>query len=280
MNGSVRTNSLGTAPTATATLLLAIAATAAGAELHPDTLQSFNRYVRATETRRDAERGDTFLWIDRITGDRRATFLRTLSRGDVVIERLETRDRGGRIDIPSGIVHHWIATVFIPRVGLATVVDLAEDYDRHAEIFQPVVNRSRLVRRDGSRFDIYYRFLQKYVITVVMDVYSEARFTTIDLSRVEARVYSNRIVEVDNAGLADERTSQPDDGHGYLWRLNTYCRFQERDGGVYIEFETLSLTRDLPIGVGWIIRPFVTRVPRESLVFTLETYQKRLGRRG
>jgi hypothetical protein len=256
-----------------------VATDVAPAELRRETLQSFDRYAGLTEARRDTERGDTFLWIDRVSGERRADLVRRLRRGEVAVERLETFDRGKRIDIPSGMVHHWIATAFISGVALANAVAMAQDYDHHAEIFQPAVNRSRLLRRHGDTFEVYFRFVQKHVITVVLDVQSEAHFATVDPSRVEARVYGNRIVEIENAGTSDERAGEPDDGHGFLWRLNTYCRFHQRDGGVYIEFESLSLTRDLPIGVGWIIRPFVTRVPRESLVFTLETYVKRLGRR-
>jgi hypothetical protein len=36
----------------------------------------------------------------------------------------------------------------------------------------------------------------------------------------------------------------------------------------------VSLTRDIPTGLGWMIGPFVTSVPRESLTFTLTTARK------
>ena len=52
---------------------------------------------------------------------------------------------------------------------------------------------------------------------------------------------------------------------GYLWRLNTYWRFQEKDGGVYVQCEVLSLTRDIPTGLGWLLRPLVTSLPKNSL---------------
>lgn len=67
---------------------------------------------------------------------------------------------------------------------------------------------------------------------------------------------------------------------GYLWRLNTYWRFLERDGGTYMECESLTLTRGIPFGIGWIIRPFVTSIPRESLEFTLNSTRKALARAG
>ena len=56
---------------------------------------------------------------------------------------------------------------------------------------------------------------------------------------------------------------------GFLWRFNNYCSLEERDGGTYIQCESLSLTRDIPSGLGWLVKPFVTSIPKESLEFTL-----------
>ena len=227
----------------------------------------------------NSERGDQFLWIDRLPAERRAEMTRLFDRGEVVVEKLETKESGRSIDIPDGMVHHWVSAAFIPGATLSQAIALAQDYDHHAEVFQPAVARSRLIRRNGNTFLVAFRFVQKRVITVVTDVESEARFERLDPSRVEARVYATRIAEVEHAFSPDERVVPPDEGHGYLWRMNTYCRFVQRAGGVVIEFESLSLSRDLPIGIGWIVRPFVTSVPKESLVFTLQTYVKKLGRR-
>ena len=54
-----------------------------------------------------------------------------------------------------------------------------------------------------------------------------------------------------------------------MWRLNTYWHMEEKNGGVYIQCEAVSLSRDIPTGLGWMIAPFVESVPKESLVFTL-----------
>jgi len=261
-------------------VIMAGGATSLGAaELLPSTLQSFERYVRLTEARINSERGERFLWIDRVPADRRAEMTKLFDRGDVVVDRLETLDHGRDIDIPSGMVHHWVSAAYIPGATLDRTVAFAQDYDHHAELFQPAVARSRLLRRNGDTFLVAFRFVQKRVITVVTDVESEAHFARLDPTRVEARVYATRIAEVEDAFSPNERVGRPDEGHGYLWRMNTYCRFVQRGGGVYIEFESLSLSRDLPLGIGWMVRPFVTSVPRDSLIFTLQTYVKKLGRR-
>jgi hypothetical protein len=57
--------------------------------------------------------------------------------------------------------------------------------------------------------------------------------------------------------------------HGFLWRQNTYWSCEERDGGLYVQVESLSLTRSIPHGLGWAIAPYVESVPGESLEFTL-----------
>ena len=66
--------------------------------------------------------------------------------------------------------------------------------------------------------------------------------------------------------------------NGFMWRLNTYWRFLERDGGTYIQCESLTLSRDVPFALSWIIKPFVTQVPKESLSFTLERAKAELLR--
>jgi hypothetical protein len=58
---------------------------------------------------------------------------------------------------------------------------------------------------------------------------------------------------------------------------------EERNGGVYVQSEVVSLTRDIPTGLGWMIKPFVTSIPKESLTFTLEASRqavlaRRIGR--
>jgi hypothetical protein len=65
------------------------------------------------------------------------------------------------------------------------------------------------------------------------------------------------------------RELPPGQDHGFLWRLNSYWRFEERDGGVYVECEAISLTRNVPLGLGWLVNPIIRSLPRESLANTL-----------
>ena len=76
---------------------------------------------------------------------------------------------------------------------------------------------------------------------------------------------------MENAGSPNETVLPPDTGYGFLWRLNSYWRFQERDGGVCLECRAISLSRDVPFGLGWIFEPIIQTLPKESLIKTLES---------
>jgi hypothetical protein len=84
---------------------------------------------------------------------------------------------------------------------------------------------------------------------------------------------------VENPGKSDEREKMPGDDGGFLWRMETWWRLEERDGGVFVQSEVASLTRNIPAGLGWLIGPFVTSIPRESLTFTLEATRKAVAAR-
>ena len=259
--------------TAALTFLFVLTGPAAAADLQPQTVEAFSRYVKATEAQIDTEfaHRDSYLWIERLPGDRRAAAYAELREGKVVIARLETLDQGKTIRVPDGMIHHWIGTVFIPGVTLEQTLALEEDYNHHQDYFRPDVMRSRILRHDGDDFVIQLRFLRKKVITAVLDTEHEVHYSKVDLARAWSRSHTTRIQEVDNAGKPDERLEPEGHDHGFLWRMNTYWRFEEKDGGTYVECQSISLTRHIPAGFGWMIEPFVTSIPRESLTFTLAT---------
>jgi len=256
-------------------VLWGLAGPAAAADLQPKTVAAFDRYVKLTETGIDAPGGKA-LWIDTVPDPRAKEIGELLRAGNVVVERLLTKDGARDIDIPNGLVHHWVGTVFVPGARLQDAVALLQDYDRHAEVYAPAVQRSKRLSQDGDRFTAFLRFYQKKVIAVVVNSEHEAVFVRRAPGEVRSRIRSTRIAEVEGPGTPAEREKPVGRDGGYLWRLNTYWRFVERDGGVYIQCESVTLTRSIPIGLGWLVGPFVTSVPRESLEFTLDTTRKTL----
>jgi hypothetical protein len=254
-----------------------------GTELKAATLDGFTRYVAATEARidRQVEHPEGFLYVDRLGPERRSQVAGELRRGGIFMEHLVTRDAAGHeIEAPGGLIHHWIGDVFIPGASLRQVLEFAQDYDHHQDYYPEIV-RSRLMSRDGQDFKIFYRMRKHKLITVMLDTEHDVRYARLDHAHGASRSVSTSIAEVVDAGKPGEHEMPVGHDNGFLWRINSYWRFVERDGGVYVECESISLTRDIPTGLGWLIGPFVTSIPKESLESTLSTTRsavlKRLG---
>jgi hypothetical protein len=183
---------------------------------------------------------------------------------------------GKALEVPDGIIHHWLGVVFIPGVTLEQTVRLLQDYENHAKYYAPDVKRSRLVERKGNSFRCYLRFYKKKVFTVVLDTEHEAVYETLSPVRAVSHSRTTRVNEVENHDEPYERLKPEGQDGGFLWRLDTYWRMEQKDGGVYLQCEGLTLTRDIPLLLKPIIGPYVTSVPKESLLDTLGNTRKAL----
>jgi putative flippase GtrA len=257
---------------------LGTAGQAEAADLRAETVVAFERYVLLTETRMDGEmRGPIpFLWVDRLPAAERRDVSARLRRGEIVVSRLETRDAGQSIEVPDGMRHHWVGTIFAPGAGLDRAVTLMQSYDRYQEIYRPAVRRSRTLSRAGDRFTISLQLFTKKVISVVLNTEYDVSYIRVPPARMFVRSASTRIAEVQRPDTADEQEKPVGHDNGFLWRFNNYCALEERGEGVYIQCESVSLTRNIPTGLGWLIGPFVTSIPKESLEFTLGTLRTAL----
>jgi hypothetical protein len=56
--------------------------------------------------------------------------------------------------------------------------------------------------------------------------------------------------------------------------MQSIVRFEQRDGGVYLEIEAMTLSRDIPASLQWLVAPVVKRLSVTSLVTTLEKTRK------
>jgi hypothetical protein len=258
-----------------ALFLSALACAPAGAfsaELRADTVEAFEKYVEATEARIDAElrSPDRYLYIDGAPETRRNEILAALKSGDVYMLRLKTLGPDGRdIRVPDGMIHHWLGAVFIPGATLSRVLALVQDYDRHQDIYKPEVVRSHLVSRHGDEFQIYYRLRKKKLITVTLDTDHDVFYYPVEGTRCHSRSYTRRIQEIEDADKPTEKPKPVGIDSGFLWRLYSYWKFEQKDGGVYVECESLSLTRKIPLLLSPLIKPFVTDIPKESLQMTM-----------
>lgn len=197
-------------------------------------------------------------------------------RGEVVIEKL-TPDKG---EVPGGLLHDWRGTAFVKGATAADFARLMKNFSGYPQMYSPEVVRARVVspqsRPVPDHFTSEMRVRQKHVITVVLDTTYDVTYGRLDPRHGYSISKSTKISEIEDSGTPKERALAPDKEHGYLWRLNTYWSFEERDGGLYMQIESISLTRGIPPGLGWAVGPFVESVPRESLEFTLRNTSKAL----
>jgi len=240
------------------------------------TTAAFDEYVQLTEARNAGElqRGAGRLWIDSLNDPQRTQAYEALKRGETKMQRLETRNSGEKVGCPGGMIHHWAGVAFIPGAKLADVLRVLQDYNRHAQYYAPDVERSKTESQDGDHFRVFLRFRRHKVITVVLNTKHDIRYFHDSETQAHSRSSAVRIAEVENAGKNDEREKSPGEDGGFLWRMETWWRMEERDGGVYVQSEVVSLTRDIPAGLGWLIGPFVTSIPKETLTFTLDATRK------
>ena len=234
------------------------------------TLHGYQDYVSRVEARnREGLSRGAFLWIDELPEPDRTRAYEKLKQGGVEMRRLRKDDGEGAGQIPGGMVHDWEGMVFIPGVKLEQVLGVLQDYNKHSQYYGPDVESARIESREGDHFRVYMRFRRKKVVTVVLNTEQDVTYFRDSATREHSRSSAVRIREVANPGTKAEKEKSPEEANGFLWQMETWWRMEERDGGVYVQNEAVTLTRDIPAGLGWLIGPFVTSIPKETLEFTM-----------
>jgi hypothetical protein len=191
-----------------------------------------------------------------------------LRRGELIIEHLAPSLDA---DFPGALLHHWRGTAFVPGAKAADFERLMKDFSTYPQHFSPQVIQAKVLAQQGDRLQAIMRVRQKHVITVVLDTTYDITYGRLDTQHGYSISRSTQISEIGSPGTAEEHVLSASQEHGFLWRLNTYWSYEERDGGLYMQIESVSLTRSIPLGLGWVIGPFVESIPRESLEFTLRS---------
>ena len=221
------------------------------AGLKPETGAAFDKYVQLTEQRMDRELKDGHFLV---MGNR--------SRSNMVVQENKRDDDAV---VPHGQIHHWLGGVFLPGVTLAQVAAIKQDYDHYKDIYKPDEVDSRLIKRNGDEFEMYLKIFKKQILTMVYDTYYTVRYYSPEPKKMYLRSYATKISEVDRPAGEDR---------GFLWRLNSYWRLQEADGGVYVECEAVSLSRDVPAFLNYIVGAFIKKLPADSMRNTLAALKR------
>ena len=258
-----------------ASFSLLVPGRAGATDVKPETIAGFNRYISATEAQMTQNEGpDRFLIVDRLPEPQRRDAYDLLHRGEVYIEELHTQQDHHSISVPDGLVHDWAGVIFIRNADLGKTDDVLRRYNDQAEIYGPDVRQAKLIERDGNHCKIFEQFYSKSIVTVVLNSYFDVVETRISDSRIQSVSRSTRIAEVLDFGSASEHERTDGKDHGYMWRLNSYWRLEEKDGGVYVQVESVSLSRTMPALLAWLISPYTKSIPRDVLIRTLTNTRK------
>lgn len=236
---------------------------ARAADLKPETVRAFDHYIDLLEMRMDDDlRDGNFLYIDRLPKDTRQQFYTQIRHGDAYIKQLEIQENGVPVPVPSGLIHHWVGITFIRGATYSQTLAILLDFDKQAQIYKPDVQRSKLLETDGNRSKVYLQYLKKSLVTVVLNANFDSEYIPLNPTRGEIRSSSTRIAEVQDPEESTERELPVGKDHGYLWRLNSYWSLEEKDGGVYVQMESVALSRRIPAPIAWLIGPIVRNLSR------------------
>ena len=238
------------------------------AKLQPETVTAWNSYVAAVEKRRASERKDAQRFLVADFQPTAAAERKAVLAGGIVARRLEGTPSGaGHVNVPSGRVHHWRGLVFIPGPSVPDLLSRIEESDPPA--IQDDVLRSSVLKRQPGGVHTFLRLQRTKVVTAVYNSEHDVRFELVSPARAASTSVSTKIAEVRNPGTANEVELPLGDDRGFLWRLNGYWRYEAAPGGVIAECESLSLSRDVPMFLDYIVGGMINSTARESMEKTL-----------
>lgn len=225
-----------------------------GAELKSKTARQFDQYESSSEAE--------MKWTPRYG---------SLAPGEV---RIAPAKGDGNTDINDGIVHDWVAAAIVRDATVDQVIELLQDYDQYPEMYTPEVQKARVLSHRGNDWHVYLQMFKEKVLSATLNGEFDVEYRDRGRGRWTMISRSTRIAEVD-----DGKELPVGKGQGFLWRLNAYWLVEPRPEGVYLEVRSMSLSRSVPFGFGFVVKPFITSVPRESLNDTMTNTVKELERR-
>jgi hypothetical protein len=252
-------------------------AVVAAATLKAESVNGWSSYVAAAERRMQGEltNRDRFLAMD-FTPDAGAD-AKTVRAGGIVIRSVEAKDASGRaMDVPSAMVHHWRGVVLIPGASLGDVFAWARN--GAADTGQEDILKTAVLSRTPDSLRLYLKLRRQKIVTAVYNTEHLVTFASYSPARAASTSTATKIAELVDPGTPSERELPPGQDRGFLWKWNAYWRYEQIDGGVLAECESISLSRDVPPFVGFMVRPVISSTARESMERTLEAVRTRLGR--
>jgi putative flippase GtrA len=267
-----------------AALVVLMSATGAGpvhaAELTSKTVQAWNAYVGATEQRiaKELASDQGFLVMDFQPRHKAAADRRALMAGEVLVTDMKTLDSNGcKLDVASGMVHHWSGAVFIPNVTVEEVMARVSDPNQEDTKQQDVL-ASEVLERGPGYLKIYLKLQRKKFVTVTFNTEHLVQYQWHGEERASSSSATTRIAEVTDVGEPTESEKPEGNDSGFLWRLNSYWRYEQVNGGVIVELESLSLSRTVPMILKPVVSPLIRSAAKGSVDRTLSSMRERFIR--
>jgi hypothetical protein len=232
-----------------------------GVELKQDTLVYWNAYLDAARPQMTSQ--TPFLWVDQ-----KPERLQRVRDGEILVSSVGKQNPK---PVDSGLIHDWVGAAFFPNAGITDILSAARDYSNYKEYYKPTVVDSKLLSSYGPCERYSMRVVNKEVVAeTALDMEYETCYFKIDDTRWYSTTHTTRVQEIRHHGRPDEQELPPDHGSGYVWRLYSVARFEQRDGGTYVEVEAIALSRDIPFALRWVANPIVRRVSRNSMTVSLQ----------
>lgn len=232
------------------------------AEPKRDTLRAWDEYVGSVNTsivERNAEIRPF------LTVDESLDAMRRVQNGKLVITNHDPRK------VPQGLIHHWVGVMFIPNASLDQVMRVLNDYGRYSDIYKSLIRKTSVIKQSGDTVKVNVLAVQKAFSTIAaVETDEEIRIARPASNRVCITANSVGIQEIADYGQSGEHAFPEARRPGYVWRALIVQRLEQRDGGVYVELETISLSRGIPIEVRWLIKPLTDELPRKMMTNILE----------
>ena len=232
------------------------------AEPKRETLRAWDGYIGSVNTS-EAERNAgsrPFFWIDESSETQQR-----VQNGKLVIANHDPRK------VPQGLIHHWVGGMFVPNVSLDQVMRVLNSYDRYSDIYKPLIRKTSVIEQAGDTVKLNVLAVQKaFSVTAAVETDEEIQIERPAANRVCITANSVRIQEIANYGQPNEHAFPEDRRPGYVWRAQTVERLEQRDGGVYVELETISLSRGIPVAVRWLIKPLTDDLPQKMMTDLLD----------
>ncbi len=245
--------------------MLVFPAVVSAATLRSETVAAWNKYLQtANVTLQDRVRpGGAFLWTFE-NGQRVAK----VRGGEIVVAPAPGQNPRS---VPGGLIHHWIGAAFVPNVRLDDMLAVTRAYDRYQEFYRPSVIKSKLIASNGADDKFSMQIMNKALfLKTALDADYQATNVRLDDRRFYTISRTTRVQEIEELGQRAEHRIPEGEGGGYIWKLYSVARFEQRDGGVYVELEAVALSRDIPAMLHFLVEPIVRRVSRNSLLTSLQ----------